>query len=366
MIERGSAGLRRAGDKEVGEASWNALMVHKTVRCSSVGSAMVSFPMDPLCPAAPRTAYFDGERRAWILSHYADVLSALREPALEQERTAGKRPNKEAHTRAHTLAALPQSDGLREWRAAIESSADGVLAGLPAGEPVDLIREVIRPWSLNAAILALPDGLVHRARLLRLGGTTGGGGGFSLRRKLARAEFELMFRKRPGEKSSFIGISETLPAFLANASVGLLRHPEELARLRTQPELTPSAVEELLRYGGLVHSLMRRAARDVTLCGLQIARGDRVVLKLSEANRDPAQFPDPNRLDITRKVAPNLALGHGEHACVGAAFLRTAAVVMLRAIVKSFSDIRPAPEEIEWHWGDTLVSPAAVPVILRR
>ena len=320
--------------------------------------------MDPLRPAAPRAAYFDAERKAWIISRYADVLAALREPALKQERPAGKRSNREAHTRTQTLAAAPHSRELREWCSSIERSAHERLGALPCGEPVDLLREVIRPWTLNAAILALRDGPAHQARLLRLNGDQTGGS--SIRRKLARAEFELVFRKRPGEKSVFIGISETLPGFLANSCVALLQEVEALEQLRAQPELTASAVEELLRYAGLVHSLVRCATCDLNLFGVRISAGEKVILKLAEANRDPEQFTDPNRLEVTRRAAGNLALGHGEHSCAGAAPLRAATSILIRAILDTFSEIRLAVGLIEWRWGDTLVSPATVPIIARR
>jgi cytochrome P450 len=310
--------------------------------------------MDALSPPPPQPARFDPARGAWILSRYADVLAALHDPALQQEQ--GKRP----HTRAQVLSAIPSSR-LAEWQPAIERLAEEAFATPPSNHPVDLLRDVLRPWSREIAILALRDtparkqslGRIVRGRDAPSGRLTG---------KLARARFELFFRKRPGDKSAFIGISETLPAFLANAWLALLRHPAEFARLRAQPELMPAAIEELLRYAGLVHSLARRAAADTFLAGVRIATGDRVTLKLASANRDPQQFSNPNCLDLSRRASGHLALGHGERSCIGAMPLRTAFAVVTRAFVERFAsaEIHGA---IEWRWGDTLVSPAALPVV---
>jgi cytochrome P450 len=310
--------------------------------------------MDPLSPKPPQGAYFDLGLRAWILSRHADVFAALRETALRQER--GKQP----HTRAQTLSALPLSN-LADWQAAMEFLARQIVAGVPGNRPVDLVREVLAPWTQELAIQTLREGSARKARLRAiLRARTASSGRFHLGSKLARARFELFFRKRPGDKSAFIGISETLPAFLANAWAALLRHPAELARLRAHPELMPGAIEELLRYAGLVHSLVRHAASDVDLAGVRIAGGDRVILKLASANRDPERFANPDCLDLSRRSAGHCALGHGEHSCVGAMLLRLASAAITRAFVERFANAEIAGE-IEWRWGNTLVSPATLP-----
>jgi cytochrome P450 len=310
--------------------------------------------MDALSPPTPQPAHFEPARGAWILSRYADVLSALHDPALLQEQ--GKQP----HTRAQVLSAIPSSR-LAEWQPAIERMAGEIIAALPENRRIDLLREVLRPWTQEIAILALRDGPARKRRLQRIVEARDAPAS-RLTGKLARARFELFFRKRPGDKSAFIGISETLPAFLANAWLALLRHPAEFARLRAQPELMPAAIEELLRYAGLVHSLARRAAADTSLAGVSIAAGDRVILKLASANRDPQQFSNPNCLDLSRRASGHLALGHGERSCIGAMPLRAASAVITRALVERFASAE-IEAEIDWRWGDTLVSPAALPVV---
>jgi len=326
--------------------------------------------MDPLCPAPPHPAYFDSTLRAWVLSRHADVIAALHEPALRQESARqesgpGKASEKPPNVRAKVLEALSPAK-LRQWQQApwqaMEKSACQIIATLPANGRVDLLADVIRPWTLDLAILTLRDGSAHRRRLQRLARNRSAGKS-RLRSKLANLEFEFFFRGRPGDKSAFIGVSETLPAFLANAWVALLRHPDEFARLRSHPETIPAAIEEFLRYGGLVHSLVRVAASGVELAGVRIASGDKVILKLASANRDPEQFPDSDRLDVARCPAGHLSLGHGEHSCVGALMLRAASATLTRALVTRFAGAR-IEGEIEWRWGGALVSPASLPAVL--
>jgi cytochrome P450 len=313
--------------------------------------------MDPLSPAPPRPAYFDSVAGAWMLSRYADVRAALREPALRQESgECSTAPN----ARSEIFGALSPTR-LAHWQQTIEPAARAIIDALPTDRPVDLLREVIRPWTAEVAILILRDGSERRQRLLRLAHDRSESTG--LRRKLANIEFEYFFRGRPSEKSAFIGASETLPAFLANAWVALLRHPCQMARLRKQPDSMPQAVEELLRYAGLVHSLAREAASNVDLAGVRIARGDRVILKLASANRDPGQFTDPDRLDLGRRLSSQLALGQGEHACAGAVLVRAAFSTLTRALMETFSDLK-LNGGIEWRWGEMLVSPARLPVRL--
>src|SRR5580658_4972206 len=201
--------------------------------------------MDALLPPPPQPAHFDPARGAWILSRYADVLSALHDPALLQERSTARAPG-----------ALPLAS-LAEWQTVADRLAGEIIAALPASTRIDLVRDVLRPWTEEIAILALRDGPARKRSLRRIVQARRAQSG-RLRRRLARARLELFFRGRPGDRSAFIGISETLPAFLANAWLALLRHPTQLARLREQPELMPAAIEELLRYAGLVHSLARR------------------------------------------------------------------------------------------------------------
>ncbi|MQA17593.1 MAG: cytochrome P450, partial [Pseudonocardiaceae bacterium] len=115
---------------------------------------------------------------------------------------------------------------------------------------------------------------------------------------------------------------ETTTNLLANATVHLAQHPDERVRLADNPTLLPDAVEELLRYDSPVQGLSRTLTHDLTLHGTQMRAGETVLLLFGSANRDDRVFPDPDRLDITRKPERQVAFGHGIHFCLGAALAR--------------------------------------------
>jgi cytochrome P450 len=132
---------------------------------------------------------------------------------------------------------------------------------------------------------------------------------------------------------------ETTTHLLGNGLVALLAHPEQLELLRARPDLAGSAVEELLRYDSPVQITARQAFEDFVVGDESIAAGERLVLYLGAANRDPARFSDPDRLDITRQEGPPLAFGGGIHFCVGAPLARLEAKLALPALVSRHRDI---------------------------
>ncbi len=158
--------------------------------------------------------------------------------------------------------------------------------------------------------------------------------------------------------------NETTTKLVANGLLALLRHPDELAKLRRRPELVPAAVEELLRYDGPVQLTSRYALEDLELAGHRIRRGQQVVLLLAGANRDPEAFPDPERLDVERQPARHLAFGHGGHFCLGAQLARLEASVALTALVERFPRLRLAvePGRIAWGTNTVLRGPVALPL----
>ena len=117
-----------------------------------------------------------------------------------------------------------------------------------------------------------------------------------------------------------------------------LDHPEQLARVRAEPErLLPAAIEEVLRYRTPVQMVFRSTTRDVALRGRVIPAGQLVLLMVGSANRDPRHFRDPNRFDIAREQpVPHVAFGHGAHFCIGAALARLEGRVALTALLERF------------------------------
>ena len=133
---------------------------------------------------------------------------------------------------------------------------------------------------------------------------------------------------------------ETTVNLIGNGVVALLQHPDQLERLRTDPELWPSAVEEILRFDSPVQMTARTALTDVEMAGQRIGAGDMVALLLGGANRDPNVFAGPDSFDISRPNArDHLAFASGIHACLGAALARIEGATALRALFETFPDL---------------------------
>lgn len=126
---------------------------------------------------------------------------------------------------------------------------------------------------------------------------------------------------------------------IGNALRALLEHPEELARFVAHPELAAGAVEELLRYDSPVLAAPRWIRHDRELGGQQLKRGQRIILWLGAANRDPDAFPDPDRLDLRRKATRQVSFGHGAHYCLGAPLARLEARIALAAILRRLPEL---------------------------
>ncbi|AQS68567.1 cytochrome P450 [Streptomyces pactum] len=155
---------------------------------------------------------------------------------------------------------------------------------------------------------------------------------------------------------------------LISATVhSLLTHPDQLARLRAEPDLTERAVEESLRYNSPVHATaFRFAAEPLELAGTRIAAGDSVLVSLAAASRDPGHFPDPDRFDIGRRAPGHLGFGHGPHHCLGAPLARVEAAVAVRLLLGRHPALALAadPATLTWRTGTLLRGLAELPVRL--
>jgi cytochrome P450 len=143
---------------------------------------------------------------------------------------------------------------------------------------------------------------------------------------------------------------ETTTGLIANGMATLLARPEALARLRGDPALLPSAVEEMLRYEGPVRAMVRQVAVTHERGGHDLAAGDRVYLAVAAANRDPAVFRDPDRFDVARSPNPHLSFGLGLHFCLGANLARAEARIALGVLLERFPSLRLARPVV---WGGT-------------
>lgn len=134
--------------------------------------------------------------------------------------------------------------------------------------------------------------------------------------------------------------NDTTTSLIGNGAELLARHPEQRARLVADPSLIPAAVEEMLRLESPTQSLPRTAMRDVTLHGVTIPRGARVMLCWGAANLDEREFPAPGRFDIDRGAKRHLAFGHGIHFCIGAAVARLEARVTFEELLAAAPQYR--------------------------
>ena len=158
---------------------------------------------------------------------------------------------------------------------------------------------------------------------------------------------------------------ETTTNLIGNGLHWLLRHPGEYRRLRADAALVPTAVEEMLRYDGPSAAAVRVATEPVTLAGTTIAPGERVFTLITAANRDPRQFPAPDRFDASRDPNRHLAFGHGIHFCLGAPLARLEGHVAIETILRRLPDLTLV--DARGRWNDSLVlrGLVALPLVFR-
>lgn len=136
---------------------------------------------------------------------------------------------------------------------------------------------------------------------------------------------------------------DTTTNMIGLGTLTLLRHPEQLARLKAEPQLVDSAVDELLRYLSPVQFAPRRVAiEDAEISGAQIRQGDGIFAVNPAANRDPAEFPEPQKLDISRDASNHVAFGYGIHRCLGQGLARIELQVVFTKLFQRFPDLHLA------------------------
>jgi cytochrome P450 len=141
---------------------------------------------------------------------------------------------------------------------------------------------------------------------------------------------------------------ENLTGLLGCGTLALLQHPDQLEGLRRKPTLLPNAVEELIRYVTPNQYIRRVASGDVTVGDKSVRRDQALLLVLAAANRDPARYADPDRLDLGRAVGWHLAFGHGVHYCLGVALARLESDVFFGTLLARCPGLRLAGERVEF------------------
>ena len=156
--------------------------------------------------------------------------------------------------------------------------------------------------------------------------------------------------------------NETTTNLIGNGMLALLRNPGELERLRADPSLIPAAVEELLRFDSPVQTDFRGALEDCDVNGAPLRRGENIVLLIGSANRDPAAFEAPDRLDVGRSEGSHISFGRGIHHCIGAPLARLEGRIVLEVLLERFASIRLLDERPRYRGGVVLRGLESLPV----
>ena len=155
---------------------------------------------------------------------------------------------------------------------------------------------------------------------------------------------------------------ETTVNLIAGGVLNLLRHPDQLGRLRDDPQLIGPAVEELLRFGPPVQMSGRIATTDVELAGQRLSAGTQVVALIASANRDPAVFDQPDCLDIGRSDNRHVAFGGGIHLCLGAPLARVEGQEAIGRLLRRFPGLHLQSDQVDWKPTTTIRGPARLAV----
>ncbi|MFT3803437.1 MAG: cytochrome P450 [Burkholderiaceae bacterium] len=226
----------------------------------------------------------------------------------------------------------------------------------------------IEPIAGKDVLLAADRATTELEALFLAGHETEGLGSTSMRAVLAAAE-------RAGQVTRdeafalwatvvLAGNATTFNA-ICNGMLALLRQPEQLATLRAQPELTKNAVNEMLRFDSPGMVVTRAAARGAALGGQHIRKGQLVLAFLGAANRDPAVFTQPDRLDVGRvNASRNIAFGQGGHFCMGEQIARFEIETVVRLLLDRLPRLRLATSDVQWvpkvHWRGLRALPVQV------
>ncbi|AUB36053.1 Cytochrome P450 [Nostoc flagelliforme CCNUN1] len=155
---------------------------------------------------------------------------------------------------------------------------------------------------------------------------------------------------------------ETTVNLIGNGMLALLRHPDQMEKLKREPTIIQSAVEELLRYDSPIQGISRIAIENVEIGGKKITAGEQVIVYLGAANRDPAEFSEPDQLELTRSDNRHLAFADGLHYCLGAALARVEGQIAINSLLQRLPDLKLHIDTLEWRKNISLRGLLALPV----
>ena len=339
----------------------------------------------------------------WVLTRYEDVMATLRDARAVKEpiaafvaaRFGAAVPaigfsmldrDPPDHTRLRGLVSKAFTPKMVErLRSEVQAIVDGLLDAVEGTGTMDLIeqfayplpvtvicqmlgvpvkdRERFKQWGLDIArgldaIMLPPDSEVARRSVAsRQALTAYFRELIAERRATPRADVlsDLIAAEEAGDRLSepellatcmllLIAGHETTVNLIGNGTLALLRHPDQLRLLRERPGLIGTAVEELLRFDGPVQRTARIPSEDITIDGRTIPKGELVMPFIGAADRDPAQFPEPDRLDITRSDNRHVAFGLGIHFCLGAPLARVEGQIAINTLLRRMPRLALATE----------------------
>jgi cytochrome P450 len=358
----------------------------------------------------------------WVLTRYPDVMAMLRDPRLIKEPIAAfvaarfgmavppglglsmLDRDPPDHTRLRGLvskAFTPRA--LERLRPEIQQIVDGLLDEVEARGSMDLVEEFAYPlpvrvicemlgvpvkdherfkaWGLDIArgldaIMLPPDSEVGQRSVSGRRALADYFRGLIAERRAAPRDdmlSALIAAEEAGDKLNeeellatcillLVAGHETTVNLIGNGTLALLRHPDQLRKLRERPGLIVTAVEELLRFDGPVQRTARIPSEDITIGGQTIGKGEMVMPFLGAADRDPTQFPDPDRLDITRADNRHIAFGMGIHFCLGAPLARMEGQIAINTLLARLPKLALATDRPQFRQSLTLRGLQALPL----
>jgi cytochrome P450 len=358
---------------------------------------------------------YDG-REAWLVTRYEDVRAILLEPAVSADRERDDYPalNPRRHRKPGPGDFLHRDDPyharLRRMLAPeftqrriaalqpnVQRIVDELIDDLLTGpKPVDLVEAFAYPVPSRAIceLLGVPyedhEFFEQHSQVIASGAVTREQAQASLATLLAYLDGLVTSKERnPADDllgrmivehlnsgaithDELVGAAtillvaghETTGNMVALGMLALLAEPERLETLGAEPELIPSAVEEMLRYFSIIESSLRVAKTDFEFNGVLIKEGDAILPGLAIANRDERVFPDPDRLDIKRDARSQIAFGHGVHVCLGAPLARVELQTAYAGVARRLPTMRLAvpPEDLEYKGHMNAFGVARLPV----
>jgi pimeloyl-[acyl-carrier protein] synthase len=359
----------------------------------------------------------------WVLTRYEDAVMVLRDARFGREGiaelqearlgAARARPKNSRdmlfrdppdHTRLRALVSRAFTPRVvEEMRPHIQEIVDGLLDRVEGSGGMDVIedlayplpvrvicemlgvptsdQEVFRQWSadiarsLDAALFPADSGVGTRGQEASDALKEYFRSLIAVRRKHPQPDLlsGLIAAEEQGDKLSeaellstcvllLIAGHETTVNLIGNGFLALLKNPAELARLANDPALIQTGVEELLRYDGPVQRTSRMTMADVEIGGKKIAKDSVVVAAIGAANRDPAVFTDPERLDVSRKDNRHIAFGFGIHFCLGASLARIEGQVAIGTLLRRMPALKLVSDIPEWRESSVLRGLKTLPI----